>query len=302
MESEHRQVLAHWAAVVVALPVVLVALIVGTVVLLDDGEEPSLSRWGASAFSATTAPEQPPPRAPVDAVGPPPVPPVTMTPVPPSEPLTTLPSPSSSTSTTEVPVEPVSLVPPITSTTTVPPTTSTTTVPPTTSTTTVPPTTSTTTVPPITTTVPPTTSTTTVPPPPPQAPDQAGISMPVSVFIPKLGLTRHIVLAPQDIDQIIHLIDRCQGAVALPGLATPVYLAAHRTRCGNAGFGGVETLVVGDVLDVRYANDLTVRYRVGQISENTVGAVVFDPAHGAPVALQTSLSGTRVRIVSAWPL
>lgn len=122
---------------------------------------------------------------------------------------------------------------------------------------------------------------------------------PAKVYIPKLGISRTVLLAGDN--NVQTLIDSCRGAVRAPGFVTPVYLAAHRTSCGSAGFGGVETLKVGDIVRITYADGTVKDYRIRYVLDDYAGHAILDPAQGAPVALQTSLSGGRVRIVAAWP-
>lgn len=131
------------------------------------------------------------------------------------------------------------------------------------------------------------------------AADPAWTQRATSVAVPKIGLVRTVVYP--DGRDVQSLINSCVGAVVVEGFPTPVYLAAHRTSCGAAGFGGVETLSVGDVVTVTYANGQTATYKVGEIRLLVPGTQPSDPGHGAPVVLQTSKSSSQVWAFLCWP-
>lgn len=137
--------------------------------------------------------------------------------------------------------------------------------------------------------------------PPAPAEDPSHTSLPIEVYIPKLGLRRNVRIAP-DTDAVQRMINQCNGAIDIPWLTGGVYLAAHRTTCGNNGLGGIETLKPGDIVTITYANGAVRNYAVSGTTIERIGTMPDNLAGGAPVALQTSKSSTQAYVVACWPV
>jgi peptidoglycan hydrolase-like protein with peptidoglycan-binding domain len=118
-----------------------------------------------------------------------------------------------------------------------------------------------------------------------------------SVSIPSIGMTRPIIVgyASQA------AINSCRGAVLFdggwPGSSTGMYLAAHRTSCGNMGFNGIQDLPAGTLISIRH-DGITTTFAVQSVAVATVGDPLYTPPVGTLV-LQTSRAGTSVWVVTA---
>mgnify|MGYP000999407619 CR=1 FL=1 len=122
---------------------------------------------------------------------------------------------------------------------------------------------------------------------------------PVSLDIPSLGMRRSIVLNGSQ-----STIDACNGAslVWSTGGYASMWLAAHRTSCGNSGFGGVQNLRAGDKVNITLADGTVRTFTVNSVTtiNRVAPGVSFESVYkNFPLVLQTTKSGTIVYIVYA---
>ena len=128
-------------------------------------------------------------------------------------------------------------------------------------------------------------------PPVPVAPALAD-----AVIVPAIQMERPIVIGYGS----QATINACLGAVLYagdwPGSNTGMYLAAHRTSCGNLGFNGIQDLSAGARVTIRH-NGVTSNYAVQSVTVAIVGQPLVMPSVGVLV-LQTSKGGNEVWVVT----
>lgn len=123
------------------------------------------------------------------------------------------------------------------------------------------------------------------------------------IEVPKAAVSQGIVFPEngKSFMDVAPLIDQCIGAAVIyGGFDTLLWLGAHRTHCGNRGFGGIETLEPGDVVHLVAADGTRVPYSMTEkVVVDRHSPILPSVTRGQPeLVLQTSYNSQYVYLVT----